>query len=338
LSGLWRDCPGFGKLSFGKLNQQFQECDTRILGGRTDSEWPLSASDQQRALGGRNHLMRATLFGGTGMLGKALMRKGARSGDQIASLGSRDADLRDSQQVLQAVQATRPDWIVLAAAYTDVDGCESNRDLAFDVNSRGALHVAEAAQRCGSRLLFISTDYVFDGESSTPYETEAPRRPKSVYGQSKSEAERQIAQILPDACIVRTSWLYGTGGKCFPDTILKLASSRPEIQVVEDQRGSPTYTEDLAWAILQLCHKNAKGIAHATNRGECSWYEFASEIVRAAGLDTVVRPTTSDKFVRPAPRPKYSVLSRKSLDQYGLEMPEWREALGRYLRERQAAE
>jgi dTDP-4-dehydrorhamnose reductase len=281
--------------------------------------------------------MRATIFGGTGMLGKALVRKWALAGDQIASLGSNDADLRDSQQVLEAVQQTRPDWIVLAAAYTDVDGCETNRSLAFDVNSRGAMNVAEAAHRCRSRLLFISTDYVFDGEGSTPYETDAPRQPKSVYGQSKTEAEREIAQILPDACIVRTSWLYGTGGKCFPDTILKLAATRPEIQVVEDQRGSPTYTEDLAWAIIELCRKDAKGVAHATNRGECSWFEFAGEIVRAAGLNTVVQPTTSEKFVRPAPRPKYSVLSRKSLDRYGLEMPEWREALGRYLRARQAA-
>jgi dTDP-4-dehydrorhamnose reductase len=278
--------------------------------------------------------MRATIFGGTGMLGKALAREWALTDDEVTSLGSKDGDLRDPQRVFEAVERTRPDWIVLSAAYTDVDGCETNRKLAFDVNSGGAVHVAQAAKRYGSRLLFISTDYVFDGESRTPYETDAPRGPRTVYGQSKAKAEIEIAQILPDSCIVRTSWLYGMGGKCFPDTILKLASSRPEIQVVDDQRGSPTYTNDLARAIIQLCHKAAGGITHATNRGECSWFEFAGEIVRTSGLDTDVLATTSDRFPRPAPRPKYSVLSSRSLDRHEITMPEWRDALQRYLRER----
>jgi dTDP-4-dehydrorhamnose reductase len=280
--------------------------------------------------------MRATLFGGTGMLGKALVREWALTDDKVTSLGSKDGDLRDPQRVLEVVERTRPDWIVLSAAYTDVDGCETNRKLAFDVNTDGAVHVAQAAKRYGSRLLFLSTDYVFDGESRTPYEADAARGPKSVYGQSKAQAEIEIAQILPESCIVRTSWLYGMGGKCFPDTILKLASSRPEIQVVDDQRGSPTYTHDLARAIIQLCHKDAAGIAHATNRGECSWFEFAGEIVRASAMDTDVLATTSDRFPRPAARPKYSVLSPRSLDRYEITMPEWRDALQRYLRERLA--
>ncbi|HZR58516.1 MAG TPA: dTDP-4-dehydrorhamnose reductase [Terriglobales bacterium] len=281
--------------------------------------------------------MRVIIFGGTGMLGKALVREWTQADDQVTSLGSKDADIRDLPQVVQAVQQIQPDWIVLSAAYTDVDGCETNRELGFDVNCRGALNVAQAAKKYNSKLLFVSTDYVFDGNGTAPYETGAPRGPKSVYGQSKAEAEVKIAQILPDACILRTSWLYGMGGKCFPDTILKLASSRPEIQVVDDQRGSPTYTNDLAQAIIQLCHKNAQGTVHVTDRGECSWFEFAREIVKASGLKTVVSPTTSDKFVRPAPRPKYSVLSPRSLDQYGITMPQWRDALQNYLNERQAA-
>jgi dTDP-4-dehydrorhamnose reductase len=280
--------------------------------------------------------MRATLFGGTGMLGKALVREWGLTDDEVTSLGSKDGDLRDQRRVLEVVERTRPDWIVLSAAYTDVDGCETNRKLAFDVNTDGAVHVAQAAKRYGSRLLFISTDYVFDGESRTPYETDAARGPKSVYGQSKAQAEIEIAQILPDSCIVRTSWLYGMGGKCFPDTILKLASSRPEIQVVDDQRGSPTYTNDLARAIIQLCHRDAMGIAHATNRGECSWFEFAGEILRSSNMDTDVLATTSDRFPRPAARPKYSVLSLRSLERYEITMPEWRDALQRYLRERLA--
>jgi dTDP-4-dehydrorhamnose reductase len=270
------------------------------------------------------------------MLGRALAREWTRPDDELSSLGSKDADIRDPKEVAKAVQQTRPDWIVLSAAYTDVDGCEANRELAFDVNCRGAVNVAQAAKQCGTKLIFISTDYVFDGNGTAPYETDAPRGPKSVYGQSKAESEVAIAQVLPDACIVRTSWLYGVGGKCFPDTILKLASTRSEIQVVHDQRGSPTYTNDLARSIIQLCHKDARGIVHATNRGECSWFEFAREIVGASGANTVVLPTTSDKFVRPAPRPKYSVLSPKSLDQYGITMPTWQDALQNYLRERQA--
>jgi dTDP-4-dehydrorhamnose reductase len=276
--------------------------------------------------------MRVTIFGATGLLGKALMREWQQ--DEVVGLGSKDADIRDPGQVLSVVQRTRPDWIVLAAAYTDVDGCETNRELAFDVNCRGAVNVAQAAKHCGSRLLFLSTDYVFDGASATPYEISHPRAPRSVYGKSKAEAELQLSKILPDCCMARTSWLFGAGGKCFPDTILKLAANRSEIDVVNDQRGSPTYAVDLARAVIQLCRRGAKGIVHVTNTGECSWFEFAREIVRGAGLKTLVRPTTSDKFVRPAERPKYSVLSPKSREQYGIAMPVWQDALQNYLSER----
>jgi dTDP-4-dehydrorhamnose reductase len=276
--------------------------------------------------------MRITIFGATGLLGKALVREW--KDDEVTGFASADGDIRDEKQVSNLVQHARPDWIVLAAAYTDVDGCESNRDLAFDVNCRGAVNVARAAKQHGSRLLFLSTDYVFDGTKTTPYETNDPRSPSSVYGHSKAEAEVQLAEILPDCCIVRTSWLFGPGGKCFPDTILKLAETRPELEVVGDQHGSPTYSIDLARAIIQLCRQGASGIVHATNRGDCSWYEFAREIIAAAGLKTVVRETTSDKFVRPTKRPKYSVLSPESLQKHGIAMPHWRDALKRYLLQR----
>ena len=276
--------------------------------------------------------MRVTIFGATGLLGKALMREWKE--DEVNGFGSADADIRDAEQVLHLVQRTRPDWIVLAAAYTDVDGCETNRDLAFDVNCRGGVNVAQAAKQHGARLLFLSTDYVFDGTKTTPYATDDPRSPRSVYGQSKAEAEVQLGQILPQCCIVRTSWLFGTGGKCFPDTILKLAATRPQLEVVGDQRGSPTYSVDLACALIQLCHQEASGVVHVTNRGESSWYDFAREIIARAGLSTVVRQTTSDKFVRAAERPKYSVLSPESLQKRGVEMLDWQDALQRYLAER----
>jgi dTDP-4-dehydrorhamnose reductase len=280
--------------------------------------------------------MRITIFGATGLLGKALTHqwKAPGCGDEVLGLGTSDGDIRDEKRVLELLDLSRPDWTILAAAYTDVDGCEANRDLAFNVNLRGAANVARAAKKCGSRLLFLSTDYVFNGTKTTPYTTSDARAPRSVYGQSKADAEIELGRILPDCCIVRTSWLFGTGGKCFPDTILKLAEDRQQLDVVGDQRGSPTYVVDLAGAIIQLCRRNAVGIVHATNRGECSWYEFARQIIADSNLSTLVRETTSDKFVRPAPRPKYSALSPESLQKYEVVMPEWRDALRRYLEDR----
>ena len=280
--------------------------------------------------------MRVTLFGSSGLLGKALTQQW--SDDSIAGLNSKDADLRDSQRVLAAVERTRPDWIVLAAAYTDVDGCETNSKLAFDVNCLGAVNVAQAAKHVGSRLLFLSSDYVFDGTKATPYQTNDLRGPRSVYGQTKAEAEIKLQQVLPDCCILRTSWLFGVGGKCFPDTILKLAATRASLDVVDDQRGCPTYTPDLAQAIIHLCRADASGIVHATNRGECSWFEFARQIVQRSGLPTEIRPTTTANFPRPAPRPAYSVLSPVSLDRFRFTMPAWQDALDRYLAERSSSQ
>jgi len=276
--------------------------------------------------------MRVTIFGATGLLGKALMREW--DGDEVTGLGSRDADVRSVEQVDRAIKQHRPDWIVLAAAYTDVDGCETNRALAFEVNCQGALQVVRAAAEKGSRVLFLSTDYVFDGTKTSPYEIDDPLAPQSVYGQSKAEAEVKIREVLPTCCILRTSWVFGVGGKCFPDTILRLSTTRTELDVVNDQRGCPTYTVDLARVIIQLCRKGANGTVHATNRGECAWFDFASEIVRGAGLQTLVRPTSSDQFIRPAKRPGYSVLSSASLQRNGIVMPTWQDALVRYLAER----
>ena len=278
--------------------------------------------------------MRVTVFGASGLLGQELVRElsnNAPNGDQLTALSSQDADLRDHTRVRDVIRDSRPDWIVLSAAYTDVDGCESNRDLALAVNCEGAVNVAEAARDAGSRLMFLSTDYVFDGSKRSPYETSDARNPTSVYGESKARAEERLLKILPEVCIARTSWLFGHGGKCFPATILKLASTRPEISVVNDQRGSPTFTRDLASALVQLCRADARGIVHVTNSGNCTWYEFATEIVRESGLPAKVKPVTTAEFPRPARRPAYSVLSPDSLHAYNIHMPEWQDALRRYL-------
>ena len=273
--------------------------------------------------------MRVVIFGATGMLGKALLHQW--SGDEVVGFGSADADLREPEQVVAAVEKTRPDWIVLSAAYTDVDGCEINPTLAASVNTHGAVNVAKAAKQFGAKLLFVSTDYVFDGKKTSPYEATDPRNPINAYGRSKADAEQKIAAVLPETCIVRTSWLFGPGGKCFPDTILKLSDTKPEIKVVNDQRGCPTYTRDLAGAIIALCRANAHGIVHCTNAGDCTWFDFASEIIRQAGTNTHVRATTSNEFVRAAERPAYSVLSPASLNAVGIHMRSWQQTLPDYL-------
>lgn len=279
--------------------------------------------------------MRITVFGASGLLGGALMR--TWQGDEVIALTRNDADIRDPEQVRNCFRRYQPEWAVLAAAYTDVDSCEANPELAFAVNSQGAENVAAAAREYNARLLFVSTDYVFDGLKTTPYEVSDKRAPRSVYGKSKAQGEEKVSEILPHCCIVRTSWLFGSGGRCFPDTILRLASSKPEIAVVTDQRGCPTYSDDLASAIIQLCHAGASGIIHATNAGECTWFDFASEIVSISGLKTSIRPTDSNEFKRPAERPKYSVLSSASLHVYGITMPRWQDALRRYIAARSAA-
>jgi dTDP-4-dehydrorhamnose reductase len=276
--------------------------------------------------------MRVTIFGASGLLGQALMREW--QGDEVVGLSSRDVDLRDAERVRDAVQKTRPEWIVLSAAYTDVDGCESHQELAFGVNRDGAVNVAAAAKGAGAKLVFLSSDYVFDGTKTSPYEVDDARNPQSVYGRSKAEAEVRLLDVLPECCIARTSWLFGTGGKCFPDTVLKLAASRPALDVVNDQRGCPTYSVDLARAITALCRKNASGIVHVTNTGDCSWFDFAREIVMASGLSTEVRPISTQQMPRPARRPAYSVLSAKSIEKLDIVMPTWQDALRRYLQER----
>ena len=274
--------------------------------------------------------MKVMILGATGLLGKALIREG--SGDEVTGLSSRDVDIRNAQQVREVLEKARPEWIVLAAAYTDVDGCESHQDLAFAVNRDGPVNVAKAAKQIGAKLIFLSSDYVFDGKNTVPYEIDDTRNPQSIYGRSKAEAELGLLEVLPECCIARTSWLFGRGGKCFPETILKLAATRPALDVVNDQRGCPTYTVDLARAIAELCRRGASGIVHVTNAGDCTWFDFAREIVKSAGLATDVLPVSSQQMARPAPRPAYSVLSPASLQRYEIVMPAWRDALQRYLR------
>ncbi len=277
--------------------------------------------------------MRVLVIGATGLLGGALLE--GWDVDQVIGAGSRDADVRNPGELQRLFERHRPEWTVLAAAYSDVDGCERDPERAHQVNCVGALNVARAAKEARSKLLFISTDYVFDGTKAAPYEPDDPVNPLNVYGHSKEQAEQGIQDLLPHCCIVRTSWLFGTKGRCFPNTILERARNHNKLAVVDDQIGTPTFTRDLAREIVVLVRAGAEGTIHASNSGECSWYEFAREIVTTAGLtDVVVEPIRTEDLPRPARRPSYSALSGASMDRFGDRLRPWPDAVAAYIAER----
>jgi dTDP-4-dehydrorhamnose reductase len=286
--------------------------------------------------------MRVLVLGASGMLGTDLLdewhkaepdkQEGHR--DELIAADSTEADLRDSAQVDQLIQKARPGWIVSCAAYTDVDGCEKNRELAFAVNATGVENVARSAEKISARVFLVSTDYVFDGKGSRPYETDEPVAPINVYGASKAAGEEALRKNSSAWCIGRTSWLFGVHGPSFPGKILKAAETLPELSVVNDQIGSPTYTRDLACAIRDLVRKDVRGIVHINNEGICSWFDFAKEILAQSGRGSIpLHPITTDQSARPARRPHYSVLSPASLHAYGIRLRPWQEALTAFLKE-----
>jgi dTDP-4-dehydrorhamnose reductase len=277
--------------------------------------------------------MRVLVLGARGLLGTDLLDEWRT--DDLIPAGSAEADLRDAAQVDSFLGKVHPDWVILCAAYTDVDGCERNRELAFAVNAIGVRNAARSAQKIGARVFLTSTDYVFDGKGDRPYETTDPVAPINVYGASKAAGEKELRENHSAWCIGRTSWLFGVHGPSFPEKILRAAESRPELFVVTDQIGSPTYTRDLACAIRDLVQKDARGTVHITNEGVCSWYDFTRQILARSGRECVsVHPVTTDQYPRPARRPNYSVLSPASLHAYGIHTRPWPEALGAYLEER----
>jgi dTDP-4-dehydrorhamnose reductase len=275
--------------------------------------------------------MRVLLIGAHGMLGTDIVQEW--QDDELIPAASRDADIRNYEQVERLTTATRPEWIVLTAAYTDVDGSERDPEAAFAVNGKGTENVAVVAQKYGAKVLYISTDYVFDGQGTRPYEPEDPIAPINVYGESKARGEQAIQASLREWCIVRTSWLFGASGSSFPEKILHAAQTRPELSVVADQVGSPTYTRDLAAAIRGLVRADARGFVSVTNSGTCSWFEFAQEILRQAGKNNPVKPIDTVQAARAAKRPAYSVLSPTALHALGITVRHWREALPPYLAE-----
>jgi len=275
--------------------------------------------------------MRILIIGANGLLGRDLVE--TWTSEDVIPATSRDADIRDARQVRRLLARERPDWIILAAAYTDVDGSERNHELAFSVNRDGTRNVSVAARELDAKLCYLSTDYVFDGASRRPYEPEDPVHPLNVYGASKLAGEQAVQEQAGHWLIVRTSWLFGTARPCFPEKILASADSLPELKVVNDQIGSPTYTRDLAAAIRDLLRADARGILNISNWGTCSWFEFAKETLRRAGRGTSLLPIHSPEAGRLARRPAFSALSPRGLVSHGIAMRSWQDALGAYLNE-----
>ena len=241
-------------------------------------------------------------------------------------------DITDKNHVIDFVSSQKPDMLINAAAYTDVDGCEKNQELAYSVNGEGVRNLAMACKKIGCGLVHISTDYVFNGENTRPWVEDDETGPISVYGKSKLEGEKAICEILDKYFILRTAWLYGVNGRNFPKTMLELSENHSKITVVYDEVGTPTYTLDLAQAISKLIETDCYGIYHLTNSGSCSWCEFARYIFEIAGADVEVVPVTADEFARPAPRPSYSVLENKNWVENGFEpLRNYTEAIKEYI-------
>jgi len=276
--------------------------------------------------------LKVLVLGAGGMLGKDLVPILSVKG-QVWARDIDDFDITDPKRVQREVEALQPQVLVNAAAYTDVDGCESRKELAFAVNAEGARNVARACAAIGGRMIHLSTDYVFDGSSRIPYGEENLPNPRNVYGSSKLQGERYIQEILENHLIVRTEWLYGRHGKNFVDTILKYAGQQKELRVVDDQRGSPTFTRDLSLALERLIGMEARGILHVTNSGSCTWFEFARQILREKGYDHVqVIPISSEELSRPARRPASSVMDCQRYEKLtGRKMRPWKEAIKEYL-------
>lgn len=277
--------------------------------------------------GSRKPVTRYLITGASGMLGHDLGR--ALEGREVTSLSRAELDVTDAAAVAEAVRGH--DAVINAAAWTRVDDAETRESEALAVNGHGAGNVAEAARAAGARLVQLSTDYVFDGQGTSPYPEGHPIAPLGAYGRTKAEGERRVLAAHPEGTlIVRTAWLYGAGGPNFARTILAAAAERDTVSVVTDQIGQPTWSADLAAALVALLDADAPaGVYHATNAGRASWFDFAQAVFRVAGLDEGrVLPTDSAAFPRPAARPAYSVLGNDALKRARIPpLRPWQDAL-----------
>jgi len=278
--------------------------------------------------------VRALVTGAAGMLGSDLVPALESRGHEVVALARRDLDITDGRAVASVLAEHRPGVVINCAAWTNVDEAEAHEAEATRLNDGAAALLAGAAHGAGAKFVFISTDYVFNGNRRVPYLESDPTNPLGAYGRSKLGGETSAAIANPSTFIVRSSWLFGRHGKNFVETMLGLADTEPEVLVVSDQVGCPTYTVHLAAALAELVERDSYGIHHIAGGDECSWFEFAQEIFDQSGSETRVMAATTEMLARPAPRPAYSVLRSERRD--AIALPPWREGLAEYLAERHA--
>jgi dTDP-4-dehydrorhamnose reductase len=279
------------------------------------------------------------VIGAKGMLGMDLMdtlRFSFRADQdwEVSGWDIDEIDIQEENATITNIESLQPKIVINLAAYTDVDGCESNEKKAFAINAEGMRHVALGASRCSAKVVYLSTDYVFDGEKKEPYLEDDPAHPLNVYGRSKLKGEQYVQELAKDYLIVRSQWLYGKHGKHFVSSILRGAREKKVVSIVDDQTGSPTYTVDLANAICVLLQRRARGIFHVVNSDSCTWFAFGQTVLKLSGMMEVkVIPISSKELGRPAVRPPYSVLSTRKLKQEThMTLRPWSQALKDYLK------
>ncbi len=287
---------------------------------------------------GMERNMTVLVTGVRGQLGYDVVRELEKRGIKAVGVDVQEMDITDAASVDRVIREVSPDAVIHCAAYTAVDAAEENQELCRKVNVDGPRNIARVCRDLGIKMIQISTDYVFDGSGSRPWEPGDACGPKSVYGQTKYEGELAVQELLEQYFIVRIAWAFGINGKNFVKTMLNLAKTHDTIRVVNDQFGSPTYTYDLARLLADMVVTDKYGVYHATNEGDCSWYEFACAIFEEAGVKVNVIPVTSEEYGAPANRPANSRMSKEKLTENGFErLPHWRDALHRYVAELKAA-
>lgn len=277
--------------------------------------------------------MRVLVTGVKGQLGYDVMNELAGRGHEGIGVDIQEMDITDAASVEKVITEAAPDAVIHCAAYTAVDAAEDNVDLCRRVNAGGTENIARVCKALNCKMMYISTDYVFNGQGTRPWEPNDKREPLNVYGQTKYEGELAV-ETLEKFFLVRIAWVFGVNGKNFIKTMLNLGKTRDHLTVVADQIGSPTYTYDLARLLVDMIETDRYGRYHATNEGLCSWYEFACEIFKQAGMNVTVSPVTSDQYPAKAKRPMNSRMDKSKLDEMGFKrLPSWQDALGRYLKE-----
>jgi len=276
--------------------------------------------------------MRILVTGVKGQLGHDVMNELSRRGHEGIGVDIEEIDITDPEAVEKGIREANVEAVIHCAAYTAVDAAEDNIELCRRVNAGGTENIARVCHDLDLRMMYISTDYVFDGEGERPWEPDDPRHPLNVYGQTKCEGELAVEKYLEKYFIIRIAWVFGVNGKNFIKTMLKLGETHDSLTVVNDQIGSPTYTYDLARLMADMIETDKYGRYHATNEGLCTWYEFACEIFRQAGMNVKVAPVTSDQYPAKAKRPHNSRMNKDKLDEAGFKrLPPWQDALSRYL-------